>query len=116
MFEKLNLVEDILDLDTARENLDQIVGEVADDHTPKVIIRNNKPAALLINIADFQAMQDHIFAMEFEMGIREMKEERERGELYSWTKQVEELGIELKVPEKPEGYDLMIPEKYRHVS
>jgi prevent-host-death family protein len=117
MFEKLNLIEDILDLDTTRANLDQIVDEVADDHAQKVIIRNNKPAALLVNIADFQAMQEHILAMEFEMGIREMKEEQKRDELFDWDETLEELGIDLKGKrEKPEGYDLVIPERYRHVS
>lgn len=102
MLEDFNLEEDIIDLKTARKNLSQIVDEVANDHAHKVIIKNNKAAAVLVNVADYQALQDQLLAMELQMAYQEAKEAGEKGELKDWDDLVAELGIELsELPEEP---------------
>ncbi len=102
----LNLEDDIIDLKTMRRNLSQIVDEVRSDHTHKVIIKNNKPAAILVNVADYQALQNRLLAMELEMGLREMIEEDSRGELVDLDDLAAEFGIDLsKAPTQPKNYE-----------
>jgi prevent-host-death family protein len=118
MSENLDLERDLIDLKTMRKNLNQIVEEVSKEHTQKVIIKNNKPAAILVNVSDYQDLQNRLLAIELQMGLQETIEADKRGELYDWDETVAELGIELseEEPEKPEGYEQMIPERYRNAS
>ncbi len=116
MSEILNIEQDILDLDSVRENLSRLVDEVNLEHTSKVIIKDNKPAALLINISDYQDLQDRLTAIELQIALYETKEAEKRGELISWEEQALELGIELTDTPKPDGYDQLVPERYRNAS
>jgi prevent-host-death family protein len=56
-----------LDLDSAKEKFLELVDEVSRYHTQKVIIKNNKPAALLVNVADYQAILDRLAELEEEL-------------------------------------------------
>jgi PHD/YefM family antitoxin component YafN of YafNO toxin-antitoxin module len=111
----MDLEKDLIDVKTMRKNLNQIVDEVSRDHAQKVIIKNDRSAALLVNVSDYQALQDRLLALELQMGLQETIEADKRGELFDWDETVAELGIELsdEEPEKPEGYEQMIPERYR---
>ncbi len=118
MHEDLNLERDLIDLKTMRKNLTQIVDEVSNEHAYKVIIKNNKPAAVLVNVSDYQTLQDRVLALELQIALQETIEADKRGELFDWDETIAELGIELSDEgyEKPEGYDHMIPKRYRDAS
>jgi prevent-host-death family protein len=116
MADNINLSQDILDLNTAKQNLEQLVEEVNREHAHKVIIQDNKPAAVLVNVEDYQELQEQLLAMELQMALYETKEAEKKGELVDWDEQAAELGIELKSTPKPEGYDQMIPARYCYVS
>ncbi len=114
MIEGFNLKEDILNITEMRKNLPQILDEVAEEHTYKVVLRHGKPAVVMLNIDEFQEMQDRLLAMELEMGLREALEEHKRGELVSVDELIDEMAVEYgvdlsKLPPKPKGYDEMIP-------
>ncbi len=115
--ENLNPERDIISLQTMKKNLAQIVDEVANANSHKIIIKNNKATAILLSVSDYQAMQDRLQAMELEISLREMREEDARGELVDWDDLVAELGIELsEIPDEPEGYDLRVPKRYQSAS
>src|SRR5438105_9170166 len=118
MNEDNNNPEDVLDFKTAKRNLAQIIDEIGSEHGHKVIIKNKQTSVVVVNMADYQALQDRLLAMELEKALLETLEAGKRGELYDWDELMTELGIDLsnQVYEKPEGYDQMIPEKYRSAS
>lgn len=114
-----NLRDDIIGLTTMRKNLAQIVDEVETDHSQKVIIRNGKPSVMLVSVDDFQDMQDQLLALELQLGLRQALEEEKRGELIELDDLAAEFGIDMSqfdYSEKPEGYDQMIPQRFRDAS
>lgn len=113
MAQPINFAQDILDVSEAKATLDQIVAEVERDHNHKVILYNSKPAVVLVNVNDYEELQERLFALEFQLGIREMKEADARGELRDWDEMLAGWGITLAPTPKPKGYDEMIPKKYR---
>lgn len=114
-----NVQDDIIGITDMRKNLTQIVDEVSTEHSQKVIIRNGRPAVMLVNIADYQALYDRVLAAELEAGLRLALEEEKRGELIDLDSMAAEFGInpsEFEIAAEPEGYDQMIPKGARHAS
>lgn len=118
MSENLDLERDLIDFKTMRKNLNQIVEEVSEEHTQKVIIKNNKPAAILVNVSDYQDLRNRLLAIELQLALQETIEQDQNGDTVELEELARELGIELsdEEPKKPEGYEQMIPEKYRSAS
>jgi PHD/YefM family antitoxin component YafN of YafNO toxin-antitoxin module len=117
MIVDINVKEDIIDLETMGQNLAQIVSEVSEDHASKIIIQDNKPAAILMNVSDFQEMQDRIQAMELYLAMFDTMQEHEHGETIELDDLAAEFGVKLSENySKPGGYDALIPEVYRNVS
>lgn len=124
MAEKLEMEEtlleapqEVIDLETMRHNLDEIVDRVADDHTSVVIDRGDKSVAVLVNLADYQEMQERLLAAELQEAVKQAFEEDAHGEMIDLEDFAAELGVELtdndEDEEEPEGYRDMIPKEYR---
>lgn len=113
-----NLQKDTLDLKTVSENLEEIVDELTREHNHKVIIKDDQPAAVLVSASAYQELQDRLLALELQIAYQETLEAAQRGELHDWDEVKVRLNIQVsdEIPPKPEGYDEMIPERYRNVS
>jgi|GEM_PF-2346084 len=108
-----NVQEDIIGLTDLRKNLAQIVEDIEETNSQKVIIRKGKPSVVVMSVADFQETQDRLLAMELKEAYRLAREEEARGELVDLDELAAEFGFsEADFPDitqKPEGYDTMIP-------
>jgi prevent-host-death family protein len=108
-----NIQTDIIGLTDLRKNLAQIVEDIEETGSQKVIIRKGKPSVVVMSVADFQAVQDRLLAMELQEAYRQTKAEEARGELLDLDDLAAEFGFsEADFPDiarKPENYDSMIP-------
>ena len=77
----VNLEPDSLDVTEAQQNFTALIEDITTDHRQKVIVCKGKPAVVLINVSDYQALLDKMLVMELETGYHSMKEAEKRGEL-----------------------------------
>jgi prevent-host-death family protein len=89
-----SLENDIVGITEARANFTALVDDVEREHAQKVIIRNGRAAAVLVNVADLQALQDRILAMELETAYKMALAEEKRGELLTLDTMVTNLGFD----------------------
>lgn len=112
-----NVQEDIIGLTDLRKHLAEIVEDIETTGSQKVVIRKGKPSVVVMSVADFQAVQDRLLAMELQEAYRMAKEEEQRGELIDLENMAAEFGFSESdfpdVAQKPEGYDAMIPKGIR---
>ncbi len=108
-----NVQEDIIGLTDLRKHLAEIVEDIESTGSQKVVIRKGKPSVVVMSVADFQAIQDRLLAMELQEAYRLAKEEEQRGELIELDDLAAEFGFSETdfpdVAQKPEGYDALIP-------
>jgi prevent-host-death family protein len=112
----MNFEKDIIGLTDFRSNLAEIVDEIMTEHTEKIIVRNGKPAVVVISVADYQAMQNRLLAAELEAGLQAALTEEKRGELLDLDDLITGLGFapsEFKPGPAPENYEKMIPQERR---
>ena len=110
-------IRDILDEQNLTRNFDQIFEDVARGVSQKVLLKNNVQVLVITKADNYIEAEQRLFALELQQTVEEMKEEYKRGELIDFDELVAEWGIELPNEyEEPEGYDQMIPERYRNVS
>ena len=43
---------------TAKQNLEQTMDQVCNDHNPVIITRNNKPSVVIISLDDYQSLAE----------------------------------------------------------
>lgn len=110
MLSYISPTQDILDINTLSENLNEIITEVLDNHADKIIIKDNKPAALLINVEDYQALYDRVLALELEIELLLTLEAEEKGELDDWDEVTAKLGLQQIRFDTPEEYERYIEE------
>lgn len=108
-----NVQEDIIGLTDLRKHLAEIVENIETTGSQKIIIRKGKPSVVVMSVADFQAVQERLLAMELQEAYRLTKEEEARGELIELDELAREFGFSEAdfpdVAQKPEGYDTLIP-------
>lgn len=80
MKNKFQLGRNILDLTTAKNNLEEIVNEVLEEHNEKLLIVDNQPAVVLVNVEDYQNLQWQLEILELRLASYQAKEEYKRGE------------------------------------
>lgn len=105
-----------IDRATAQANFNQLLDEISEGQADKVVIQDDNTAAVIISLTDFQIMQDRLLAIELIQAVQEVKEADAKGDLLSWSELATTLGIERTNHPKPEGYDQLVPEKYRSAS
>ncbi len=96
MIENLNLSQNKFDLSTAKTYLEELVQEVQTNRAPKIIMKDDKPAVVLVNAEVYQSILDYLEKFEEADDIsvvQEIEARISRGEekLYS----LEEVEAEL---------------------
>lgn len=93
----LNLQKDIIGLTKLRNSLADVVDEIVNEHSQKVIIRKGEPVVVMVGVSEYQELQDHLedlqdqlLALELRKDLEEMLELEAKGQL----KNLEDLAAE----------------------
>jgi prevent-host-death family protein len=106
---------DIIGLTDMRRNLAEIIEDVETTGSQKVVIRKGRPSVVVISVAEFEDLQNRLLAMELEAGLRQAREEQQRGELLELDELAAKFGLgEADFPDvlqQPTGYAQKVKQK-----
>lgn len=99
----LNIQKDIIGLTKLRNSLADVVDEIVNEHSQKVIIRNGEPVVVMVGVTEYQEIQDQLqtlqeqlLTLELRKDLDEMLDLEAKGQLI----EMEELAAEFGFSEK----------------
>ena len=99
----LNVQKDIIGLTKLRNSLADVVDEIVNEHSHKVIIRNGEPVVVMVGVTEYQETQDQLQALQEQLLAMELKNslaaalvEEAQGELIELDNLAAEFGLNKK--------------------